>query len=145
MTYLLSSRALAMALSTAPKCGFRTPSCASTPAHLPFPGPYIGSVADNKLQDDISLSFRDVSYPHNPLFRFLCAETQLAFHPRHVSFREKLWLVFRATRTHARNLAKFAAIYKTACFLLKTYGATPGKEGTKRTIIPAGDLLPYPN
>ncbi len=45
-------------------------------------------------------------------------------------FREKLWLIFRATKTHARNLAKFATIYKTTCLLLKYYGATPGKEGT---------------
>lgn len=45
------------------------------------------------------------------------------------SFREKIWLVFRATRTHARNLAKFATIYKLSCYLLKHYGPTPGKEG----------------
>ncbi|KAK4218803.1 peroxisomal membrane protein 4 [Rhypophila decipiens] len=43
--------------------------------------------------------------------------------------REKLWLIFRATKTHARNLAKFATIYKATCMLLKNYGSTPGKEG----------------
>jgi len=43
--------------------------------------------------------------------------------------REKIWLVFKATRTHARNLAKFATIYKLTCYLLKHYGSTPGKEG----------------
>ncbi|SPQ19356.1 a5577d7f-992b-461b-b4f4-dbb938d405e0 [Thermothielavioides terrestris] len=31
------------------------------------------------------------------------------------TLREKAWLIFRATRTHARNLAKFAAIYKATC------------------------------
>ena len=46
-----------------------------------------------------------------------------------LSIREKIWLVFRATRTHARNLAKFATIYKLTCYLLKHYGASPGKEG----------------
>ncbi|KAM7193730.1 peroxisomal membrane protein 4 [Rhypophila sp. PSN 637] len=45
------------------------------------------------------------------------------------TIREKLWLIFRATKTHARNLAKFATIYKATCMLLKNYGSTPGKEG----------------
>ncbi|KAK0703635.1 Tim17/Tim22/Tim23/Pmp24 family-domain-containing protein [Lasiosphaeria miniovina] len=45
------------------------------------------------------------------------------------TLREKAWLIFRATRTHARNLAKFATVYKATCMLLKNYGATPGKEG----------------
>ncbi|TLS28124.1 hypothetical protein PpBr36_00131 [Pyricularia pennisetigena] len=49
--------------------------------------------------------------------------------PHALVLREKLWLVFRATRTHARNLAKFVTIYKFTCFLLKHYGPTPGKEG----------------
>lgn len=43
--------------------------------------------------------------------------------------RQKVDLVLRATRTHARNLAKFATIYKTTCYLLKRFGTTPGKEG----------------
>ncbi|KAJ0165270.1 Peroxisomal membrane protein 4 [Colletotrichum tanaceti] len=45
------------------------------------------------------------------------------------TFREKAGLVFRATRMHARNLAKFATIYKFTMYLLKNYGPTPGKEG----------------
>lgn len=64
------------------------------------------------------------------------------------SFREKFWLVFRATRTHARNLAKFATIYKLTCLLLKYYGpaATSAggapKEGPYDTLV-AGLLGGY--
>jgi len=47
----------------------------------------------------------------------------------HSSLREKAGLIFRATRTHARNLAKFATIYKLTCLVLKHFGPTPGKEG----------------
>ncbi|GAB1311339.1 Peroxisomal membrane protein 4 [Madurella fahalii] len=58
------------------------------------------------------------------------------------TFREKAGLIFRATRTHARNLAKFATIYKATCLLLKWYGATPGKEGPYDSFI-AGLLGGY--
>ncbi|KAM7222602.1 peroxisomal membrane protein 4 [Rhypophila decipiens] len=56
--------------------------------------------------------------------------------------REKLWLIFRATKTHARNLAKFATIYKATCMLLKNYGSTPGKEGSYDSFM-AGLLGGY--
>ncbi|KAL8409307.1 hypothetical protein RB594_007663 [Gaeumannomyces avenae] len=56
--------------------------------------------------------------------------------------REKIGLVYRATRTHARNLAKFATIYKLTCLLLKHYGPTPGKEGPYDTLA-AGMLGGY--
>lgn len=56
--------------------------------------------------------------------------------------REKAGLIFRATRTHARNLAKFATIYKLTCVLLKRYGSTPGKEGPYDSFI-AGLLGGY--
>lgn len=49
--------------------------------------------------------------------------------------REKAWLIFRATRTHARNLAKFATIYKLTCLILKHLGPTPGKEGTHDSLV----------
>ncbi|KAL1883158.1 hypothetical protein Daus18300_000216 [Diaporthe australafricana] len=49
--------------------------------------------------------------------------------------REKAWLIFRATRTHARNLAKFATIYKLTCLLLKHFGPTPGKEGAHDSLV----------
>ncbi|ELQ33282.1 peroxisomal membrane protein 4 [Pyricularia oryzae] len=62
--------------------------------------------------------------------------------PHALVLREKLWLVFRATRTHARNLAKFVTIYKFTCFLLKHYGPTPGKEGPYDTFV-AGMLGGY--
>jgi len=71
-----------------------------------------------------------VRFPHALVMIFLF---------RSGTFREKLWLIFRATRTHARNLAKFASIYKATCLLLKYYGPTPGKEGPYDTFI--GGLL----
>lgn len=45
------------------------------------------------------------------------------------SFQQKCQLVFRATKKHASNLARFATIYKLAMLALKYYGPTPGKEG----------------
>ncbi len=80
--------------------------------------------------------FRSGTYvcpnPHSPVSLSLSNNTQtqqLTFALSARSFREKIRLVFRATRTHACNLAKFATIYKTTCLLLKNYGPTPGKEG----------------
>ncbi|KAH8164813.1 hypothetical protein CIB48_g3434 [Xylaria polymorpha] len=61
-----------------------------------------------------------VRFPHALVMVFLF---------RSGTFREKVDLVFRATRTHARNLAKFATIYKFMCYALKRFGPTPGKEG----------------
>ncbi|KAL2153967.1 hypothetical protein VTH82DRAFT_2643 [Thermothelomyces myriococcoides] len=58
------------------------------------------------------------------------------------TLREKAWLIFRATRTHARNLAKFATIYKATCLLLKHFGPTPGKEGPYDSFL-AGLLGGY--
>ncbi|KAH8885118.1 putative peroxisomal membrane protein [Thozetella sp. PMI_491] len=74
-----------------------------------------------------------VRFPHALVMIFLF---------RSGTFREKVWLVLRATKTHARNLAKFATIYKTTCLLLKHFGATPGKEGPYDTFI-AGLLGGY--
>ncbi|KAI0894791.1 peroxisomal membrane protein 4 [Annulohypoxylon nitens] len=67
-----------------------------------------------------------VRFPHALVIIFL-------FRPG--SFREKANLVFRATRTHALNLARFAVIYKLVCYLLKHWGATPGKEGKYDTLL----------
>ncbi|KAK5990784.1 Peroxisomal membrane protein 4 [Cladobotryum mycophilum] len=61
-----------------------------------------------------------VRFPHALVMIFLF---------RSGTFREKCSLVFRATRKHATNLAKFASIYKITMMLLKNYGPTPGKEG----------------
>lgn len=51
-------------------------------------------------------------------------------------FREKLRLVYRATRMHARNLATFATIYKLSLLLLKKFGPNGGKEGARRNLPP---------
>lgn len=67
-----------------------------------------------------------VRFPHALVMIFLF---------RSGTVREKLWLIFRATRTHAQNLAKYATIYKTTMLLLKYYGGTPGKEGPYDTLI----------
>ncbi|KAF3769221.1 peroxisomal membrane protein 4 [Cryphonectria parasitica EP155] len=75
-----------------------------------------------------------VRFPHALVMIFLF---------RSGTFREKFWLVFRATRTHARNLAKFATIYKLTCMLLKHYGpGQAGKEGPYDTLV-AGLLGGY--
>ncbi|KAI1172522.1 peroxisomal membrane protein 24 [Nemania sp. FL0916] len=67
-----------------------------------------------------------VRFPHALVMVFLF---------RSGSVREKCGLVLRATRTHARNLAKFATIYKFLCYALKHYGPTPGKEGPYDTFL----------
>ncbi len=76
-----------------------------------------------------------VRFPHALVMVFLF---------RSGTFRDKVDLVFRATRTHARNLAKFATIYKSMCYALKHYGPTPGKEGEfnmhTRTYTPPGEF-----
>lgn len=67
----------------------------------------------------------------------MSALTKMAY-----SVREKAALIFRATRTHARNLAKFATIYKLTCMVLKNFGASPGKEGPYDSFV-AGLLGGY--
>jgi len=55
------------------------------------------------------------------------------------SFREKLSLVLKATRQHARNLASFAVVYKTSMLILRIIH---GKEGAYDTFF-AGLLGGY--
>ncbi|KAI2473626.1 peroxisomal membrane protein 4 [Annulohypoxylon bovei var. microspora] len=74
-----------------------------------------------------------VRFPHALVMVFL-------FRPG--TLRQKASLVFRATRTHAQNLARFALIYKLTCYALKRWGATPGKEGRYDTFL-AGLLGGY--
>ncbi|KFA63175.1 hypothetical protein S40285_03287 [Stachybotrys chlorohalonatus IBT 40285] len=68
--------------------------------------------------------FRSGTYVHPPTYR---PDVSLAESAQR--FREKVSLVFRATRKHASNLARFALIYKLTMLALKHYGPTPGKEG----------------
>jgi peroxisomal membrane protein 4 len=58
------------------------------------------------------------------------------------TLQEKLKLIFRATRTHAQNLAKYASIYKATMLLLRYMGSEPGKEGPYDTFF-AGLLGGY--
>lgn len=59
---------------------------------------------------------------------------------RNGTFRQKLWLVFKATRMHARNLGFFALIYKSSCLALRAL--RNGKEGHYDTFM-AGLLGGY--
>ncbi|KAI0018297.1 peroxisomal membrane protein 4 [Xylariomycetidae sp. FL0641] len=61
-----------------------------------------------------------VRFPHALVMVFLF---------RSAPVREKLRLVLRATWTHARNLAKFATVYKGTLYLLKRFGPGPGGPG----------------
>ncbi|KAJ5818220.1 hypothetical protein N7474_003811 [Penicillium riverlandense] len=62
-----------------------------------------------------------VRFPHALVMIFLF---------RSGTFREKLKLVLKATRQHARNLSTFAVVYKTSMLVLKTINPTgAGKEG----------------
>lgn len=74
-----------------------------------------------------------VRFPHALVMIFLF---------RSGTLRDKLYLIFKATRTHAQNLAKFATVYKSMMLLLKNFGAMPGKEGPYDTFL-AGLLGGY--
>ncbi len=51
-------------------------------------------------------------------------------------FREKIRLILKATRQHARNLATFATIYKTIMLLQRHMNpANGGKEGRYDTFV----------
>ena len=47
--------------------------------------------------------------------------------------REKLWLIFKATRQHASNLARFALFYKSGCLVLKNMNG--GKEDSSHSFL----------
>jgi hypothetical protein len=79
------------------------------------------------MMNSMILLFRSGTYVPGLLSNPQCPRSCADMSP--TSVREKAGLIFRATRTHARNLAKFATIYKLTCMLLKNFGATPGKEG----------------
>ena len=65
-----------------------------------------------------------VRFPHALVMVFLF---------RSGTVREKLWLIYKATRQHATNLAKFALLYKSGCLLLKN--ANGGKEASVHTFL----------
>lgn len=66
-----------------------------------------------------------VRFPHALVMVFLF---------RSGTIQQKIDLIYKATRQHATNLAKFATIYKSTCYLLKHFGPTPGKEGKSPLI-----------
>lgn len=72
-----------------------------------------------------------VRFPHALVMVFLF---------RSGTIREKLKLVYKATRQHARNLATFAVVYKSCMLLLSVLnpsntGANGGKEGPYDTFL----------
>jgi peroxisomal membrane protein 4 len=67
----------------------------------------------------------------------------MVFMFRSGTLREKLKLVYKATRQHARNLAFFATVYKTSMLILRLLNpSSPGKEGPYDTFF-AGALGGY--
>ncbi|EXJ74073.1 uncharacterized protein A1O5_02367 [Cladophialophora psammophila CBS 110553] len=75
-----------------------------------------------------------VRFPHALVMVFLF---------RSGTIREKIRLVLRATRQHARNLAFFATVYKSSMLILRLLNPiTPGKEGPYDTFF-AGLLGGY--
>jgi len=54
------------------------------------------------------------------------------------TFRQKCWLVFKATRQHARNLAVFALIYKSSLLVLQ-HTSSDGKVAPYHPFV--GGLL----
>lgn len=67
---------------------------------------------------------------------------RMTFLFRSGTLSDKFAIIFRATRTHATNLAKYATIYKLTMVALKHIGNDPGKEGPFDTFI-AGLLGGY--
>ncbi|RMZ84496.1 hypothetical protein DV737_g1084, partial [Chaetothyriales sp. CBS 132003] len=68
-----------------------------------------------------------VRFPHALVMVFLF---------RSGTLREKIWLVLKATRAHASNLARFATIYKSTMLLLRIINpVNPGKEGHYDTFF----------
>ncbi|PHH60219.1 hypothetical protein CDD82_2329 [Ophiocordyceps australis] len=67
-----------------------------------------------------------VRFPHALVMIFLF---------RSGSFGQKMSLVFRATRKHASNLARFATIYKLVMLALKHFGPTPGKQAALDSFV----------
>ncbi|PGG97032.1 peroxisomal membrane protein 4 [Blastomyces parvus] len=75
-----------------------------------------------------------IRFPHALVMIFLF---------RSGSIREKTWLVFKATRQHARNLSFFAVVYKSTMLALRYLGPNGwGKEGPYDTFV-AGMLGGY--
>ncbi|GAB7357040.1 hypothetical protein MBLNU459_g7863t2 [Dothideomycetes sp. NU459] len=65
-----------------------------------------------------------VRFPHALVMIFLF---------RSGSVRDKLWAVYKATRTHARNLALFALVYKSTMLGLRT--AQGGRERGAHSFV----------
>ncbi|KIW65188.1 hypothetical protein PV04_07468 [Phialophora macrospora] len=60
----------------------------------------------------------------------------MVFMFRSGTLREKLRLVLKATRQHARNLAFFATVYKSSMLILRLLNpSAPGKEGPYDTFF----------
>jgi len=87
---------------------------------------YAGVLAILKAARNGAVYGAKIRFPHALVMVFMF---------RSGTLREKLSLIFKATRTHAQNLAKFAVVYKSTMLMLKNFGATPGKEGPYDTFM----------
>lgn len=92
-----------------------------------FKGAINGFILDPKYAEYLALikAMRNgavygakVRFPHALVMVFLF---------RSGALRDKLWLIYKATRTHARNLAMFALTYKSSMLFLQRTSPT-GKE-----------------
>jgi len=70
------------------------------------------------------------------------AKTSMIFLFRSGTIKDKLRLVYKATRTHALNLAKFASIYKVTLLALRQLRPMSNKEGRYDALL-AGLLGGY--
>jgi peroxisomal membrane protein 4 len=91
-----------------------------------------------------SPSFPPTSQPIYLTFFFFWIFDSITFLFRSGTIRDKLGIIYRATRTHARNLATYATIYKLTMLLLKNVNLQGGKpkEGPFDTFF-AGLLGGY--
>lgn len=140
LLYSPSSKALAMVRYTAPKSDFHMHWCKNGHHPVEYKLKYWGIYADitPRYQDDIFVPVWKVcSSPPIVLRR------QILIHFWLYSLKKKIWMVLNATRTHARNLAYFAVVYKSSMWALKYIGPTGwGKEGPYDTFL-AGLLGGY--
>ena len=106
---LLLSRQPAMVLSTGPKSAFPTPWCEC-----------IAGKQDKSAEKCCRLTYHIGWYSSFALDRTFLAPLKPDFLANlFPSLRDKLRLILKATRTHARNLATFAVAYKASMIFLR--------------------------
>ena len=96
-------------------------------------------LTNNDIYDRMTFLFRSGTFvlsPNKP------PSTTPQLTPLPNSFQEKLTQTLQATKTHAKNLAAFVTIYKTAMFLLRRLSSSTRKERSSDSFF-AGLLGGY--